>query len=96
MAGPWHKPLPGYHGRAPDINPYLVIMAGPLAVLGKGLETLIDKGDVGLIDVEPEQPQAPGRAPADCVEELKGLTDEVVVGLVVLHPYVVLCAQERK
>lgn len=63
---------------------YLVLVAGPLAVLGEALQGLVDEGDVLLVDVEPEQAEAAGGAAADAVQELQGLAHQVVVGLVVL------------
>ncbi len=65
-------------------------MAGSLAVLGKRLERLVNERHVALVDVEAEQPESARRAAADTVEELQRLAHQVVVGLVVLVPEVVL------
>ena len=46
--------------------------------------------DVGLVDVEPQQPQAAGGAAAHDVQELQRLAHQVVVGLVVLAAQEVL------
>lgn len=43
---------------------HLVLMAGALAVLRESLQGLGDEAHVVLIDVEPQQPQAPGGAAA--------------------------------
>lgn len=65
-------------------------MAGPLAVLGQGLQGLGDEGHVVLIDVEAQQPQPARGAATHDVKELQRLTHQVVVGLVVLAPQEVL------
>lgn len=65
-------------------------MAGPLAVLGQGLQGLGDEGHVVLIDVEAQQPQPTRGAATHDVKELQRLTHQVVVGLVVLAPQEVL------
>ena len=65
-------------------------MAGSLAVLGEGLQALGDEVHVGLVDVEPQQPQTPRGAAAHDVQELQRLTHQVVVGLVVLAAQEVL------
>lgn len=62
----------------------LVVVAGTLAVLGQGLEGLVDQSDVVLVDVETEKTEAARRRAADAVEEHQGLGDQVEVGLVVL------------
>ena len=69
---------------------YLVLMARSLAVLGEGLESLVDKRDVGLVDVESEQTESTSRTATDTVEKLQRLTDNVVVCLVRLRPQIVL------
>ena len=59
-------------------------MAGPLAVLCECDERLRNEVDVALVDVEAQQPQAPRGAAADAVQELKGLTHQVVLGVTLL------------
>lgn len=69
---------------------YLVLLTWALAVLGQRLEGLCDERDVGLVDIKSEQTQTSGGAPTHDVEELQSLTDQVIVGLVVLAPQEVL------
>lgn len=69
-------------------------MAGPLAVLGQGLQGLGDEGHVVFVDVEAQQPQSPSGAATHDVEELQCLTHQVVVGFVVLAPEEVLSSKE--
>lgn len=59
-------------------------MAGALAVFREALHGLVDERHVLLIDVEAQKPQAARGAAADAVQELQGLTHQVVIGLVVL------------
>ena len=68
----------------------LVLVAGPLAVLRKALEGLVDEGHVALVYIETKQPETARRTAADTVQELKRLANQVVVGFVVLIPQVVL------
>lgn len=63
---------------------HLVLMTGTLAVLSQALHSLVDESYVLLIDVESQQPESPCGAATDTVQELKGLTHQVVVILVVL------------
>ena len=65
-------------------GPYLILMTGSLAVLSEGLQGLEDQAHVALIDVEAQQTQASSGAATDTVQELEGLTHQVVVSLVVL------------
>jgi len=68
-------------------------MAWSLAVFCETLKCLIDEGHIGFIDVEAKKPEATCRAATDAIEELKSLTDDIVVGLVVLSPQIVLSQQ---
>ena len=71
-------------------------MTRPLAVLSEGLEGLVDEGHIALVDVEPQQAQAPRGTATDTVEELQRLTHHVVeVTGTVLMSHVVLQGQER-
>lgn len=63
---------------------YLVLVAGPLTVLGETLQGLVDEGYVLLVDVEAEEAQAARGASTDAVQELQGLAHQIVVGLVIL------------
>ena len=69
---------------------HLVLVAGPLTVLCDGLQGLPHQVYVALVDVQPQQAEAPRGAAADAVQELQRLTHQVVVGLVVLVAQVVL------
>ena len=70
-------------------------MAGPLAVLGQALHSLVDEAHVLLVDVEPQQAQAPRGAATDAVQELQRLTHQVVAVLIVLTAQEVLNGMER-
>lgn len=59
-------------------------MAGTLAVLGDGLQGLANQVHITLIDVKAEQAEASCGASTNAVQELKSLTHQIVVGLVVL------------
>lgn len=85
---PHPHPLHKAHGHAEAAH--LVLMARALAVLCEGLQGLDDQAHIVLVDVEPQQPQAPCGAATHDVQELQGLTHEVVVGLVVLTAQEVL------
>lgn len=74
---------------------HLVLVAWALAVLCEGLQGLDDEAHVVLVDVEPQQPQPSCRAAAHDVQELEGLTYQVVVGLVVLTAQEVLWSTGR-
>lgn len=75
---------------------YLVFMAGTLAVLGDGLQGLANQVHVALINVKAKQAQASCGAPTNTVQELKSLTYQIIVGLVVLVAQEVLKAQKKK
>lgn len=68
-------------------------MARPLAILGQAFQSLVDQLDILLVDVETQQAQAARGTSADAVQELKGLTDKVVICFVVLIPQEVLKAE---
>lgn len=78
------------------MSPDLVLVAGPLAVLGQGLQGLGDESHVVLVDVEPQQPQPARGAAAHDVQELQRLTHQVVVGFVVLAPQEVLWSRAQE
>lgn len=63
---------------------HLVLVTGTLAVLGQTLHRLVDESHVLFVDVESQQTQTSGGASTDTVQELEGLTHQVVVVLVVL------------
>lgn len=63
---------------------YLVLVAGALAVLSEALHSLVDKSYVLLVDVESQKSQSSCGAATDAVQELKGLTHQIVVVLVIL------------
>lgn len=63
---------------------HLVIMTGALAVFCECLQSLVDEGDVVLVDVETQQAQASGCGAADTVQEHQSLRHQVVIALVVL------------
>lgn len=63
---------------------HLVLVTGTLAVLSQALHGLVDESYVLLIDVESQQPQSARGAATDAVQELKRLTHQVIVVLVVL------------
>lgn len=71
-------------------------MAGTLAVLGDGLQGLADQVYVTLIDVKAKQAEASCGASTNTVQELKRLTYQVVVGLVVLVAKEVLKSKNQK
>lgn len=74
----------------------LVFMAGTLAVLGDGLQGLANQVHVTLINVKAKQAEASCGASTNTVQELKSLTYEIVVGLVVLVAKEVLTAKTKK
>lgn len=78
------------------MSPDLVLVAGPLAVLGQGLQGLGDESHVVLVDVEPQQPQPARGAATHDVQELQRLTHQVVVGFVVLAPQEVLWSRAQE
>lgn len=59
-------------------------MTWTLAVLSQTLHSLVYKSHVLLVDVETQQAQSSSGAATDAVQKLEGLTDQVVVVLVVL------------
>lgn len=59
-------------------------MTGTLAVLSQALHSLVDESYVLLIDVESQQPQSACGAATDTVQELKGLTHQIIVVFVIL------------
>lgn len=63
---------------------HLVIVTGALAVLCESLQSLVDEGDVVLVDVETQQAQASGCGAANTVQEHQSLRHQVVIALVVL------------
>lgn len=75
---------------------YLVFMAGTLAVLGDGLQGLANQVHVALINVKAKQAQASCGAPTNTVQELKSLTYQIIVGLVVLVAQEVLKVPKKK
>lgn len=75
---------------------YLVFMAGTLAVLGDGLQGLANQVHVVLINVKAKQAEASCGASTNTVQELKSLTHQIVVGLVVLVAKEVLKAKTKR
>lgn len=71
----------------------LIFMAWSLAVFCETFKCLIDEGHISFIDVEAKKSEATCCAATDAIEELKCLTDKVVVGLVVLRPQIILSQQ---
>lgn len=65
-------------------------MARALAVFSDTLQRLLDQVYVPLIYVEAQQPQTSSSAPTDAVQKLQRLTNQVIVGFVVLIPKEVL------
>lgn len=63
---------------------YLVFMAGSLTVLSYGFQGLANQVYVTLIDIKAQQPEASSGASTNAVQELKSLTHQVVVSLIVL------------
>lgn len=63
---------------------HLVLMTGTLAVLSQALHSLVDEPYVLLVDVESQQPQSARGAATDTVQELKSLTHQIIVVLVML------------
>ena len=59
-------------------------MAGSLAVLCDGLQGLSHQVHITFIYIEAQQPEASSGASTDTVQELKSLTHQIVVCLVVL------------
>lgn len=66
-------------------------MAGSLAVFCEGGQGLVDEVHIALVDVQAQQAQATGGAATDAVQELQGLTHQVLGVLAVgLCPQVIL------
>lgn len=65
-------------------------MARALAVFSDTLQCLLDQVHIPLINVEAQQPQASSGAPTDAVQKLQRLTNQVIVGFVVLIPKEIL------
>lgn len=63
---------------------HLVLMARTLAVLSQALHCLVDESHILLIDVESQQAQSSCGAATDTVQELKCLTHQIIVVLVIL------------
>lgn len=71
-------------------------MTRPLAVLCKGFQGLPHQIHVPLVDIKSQQTETSCGAPADAVQELKGLTHQIVVCLVVLVAQKVLKSKRKK
>ena len=63
---------------------YLVFMTGTLAVLSESDQGLRDEVHIALIDVEAQEAQASRCTATDTVQELQGLTHQVVLGVALL------------
>ena len=61
-------------------------MAWTLTILSQALQSLVDQHHILLVDVETQESQAPGCTSTNAIQKLKGLTDKVVIGFVVLIP----------
>lgn len=70
-------------------------MAGSLTVLCYRFQGLANQVHVALIDVKAQQPEAASRASTNAVQELKSLTHQIVVCLIVLVTQKVLDSQEK-
>lgn len=75
---------------------HLVLMTGTLAVLSQTLHSLVDESHILLIDVQSQQAQSPCGAATDAVQELKRLTHQIVVVLVILVAQKVLEMEGKK
>lgn len=75
---------------------HLVLVTGTLAVLSQALHGLVNESYVLLIDIETQQAQSPCSAATDAVQELKRLTNQIVVVLVILVAQKVLEMDEDK
>lgn len=75
---------------------HLVFVTWTLAVLSQTLHSLVYKSHVLLVDVEAQQAQSSRGAATDAVQKLEGLTDQVVVVLVVLVTQEVLGRNEEQ
>ncbi len=70
-------------------------MTGALTVLSQALHSLVDESYVLLINVKSQQPQSSGGAATDAVQELKRLTHQIIVVLVILVAQKVLDGDKR-
>lgn len=59
-------------------------MTGTLAVLSQALHCLVDESHILLIDVESQQAQSSCGAATNTIQELKSLTHQIIVVLVIL------------
>lgn len=59
-------------------------MAGALAIFSQAFQGLIDQSNILLIDVQTQKSEATRRTATDTIQKLQGLTNEVIVGFVVL------------
>lgn len=75
---------------------HLVFVTWTLAVLSQTLHSLVYESHVLLIDVEAQQAQSSSGAATDAVQKLEGLTDQVVVVLIVLVTQEVLRRNEEQ
>lgn len=75
---------------------HLVFVTWPLTVLSQALHRLVYESHILLVDVETQQAQSACGAAADAVQKLEGLTDQVVVVLVVLVAQEVLGNQRNE
>lgn len=71
-------------------------MAGALAVLCDGFQSLSNQVHITLIYIKAQQPQSSGGAATDTVQELKSLAHQIVVCLVVLVAQKVLDSEQKK
>lgn len=65
-------------------------MAGTLTVLRECLESLVDEGDVVLVDVESKESQSARGWATNTIEENQRLAHKIVIGLVLLVPQIIL------
>lgn len=59
-------------------------MTRSLTVFGQTFQGLVDKGYVLFVYIEPEKTKTSSSASTNTVQELKCLTHQIVVGLVIL------------
>lgn len=71
-------------------------MAGALTVLCDGFQGLANQVHITLIYIKSEQPEASSGASTNTVQELKSLTHQIVVRLVVLVAQKVLDSEREK
>ena len=70
-------------------------MAGALAILGDGFQGLANQVNISLIYVKAKQAESSSGASTNTVQELKSLTHQIIVCLVVLVAQKVLHSEER-